>query len=655
MATWKKLIVSGADISQLNNDSNYVINNDMDTIVSLTGSFSGSFQGNITADSVEFSNVLNKPALVSSSAQITISYPDLTNIPADIISGAAQVKTNLPAGTISASSQVDFGVANGVVPSGDGSGGFNNSGIATATNVIYIGKDRLAFAASQDGDGAIDANSRDSSGENTLSISAVTNEATTNGIFITDSTTAGESTIIISAEDGVGITGSLTVNNVLSIPGFTNVSESLASISASAADSVSDFTELTNVPAGLVSSSAQVDYTQITNVPGDIISSSAQVKANLPAGAVTSSNQIVAALPAGTISSSAQIDALSNQDGVVSSSQQISDLGFISSSVAVVSSSAQISYAGITNVPSNIVSSSTQTIANLPAGTISGSDQVVAALPGGTISSSAQIDSLFNQDGVISSSAQIDALGFISASTAVVSSSSQIDFTQITNTGGIVSSSTQVVAALPAGTVSGSDQVAAFLPTDVVSSSAQISYTGITNVPAGIVSASAVGAGSNQGEVVLIQNGVSGSAQSIGLGTTDGVQFSSLTLTGDGVVQGNLTVQGDFTNLNTTNLNVEDKYMLLNSGSASGDSGIIFGGADGVANSGTAIVFDTSYNGNDGRLAVVNTLASDASTDQTPNYYLAGAFVGTEAAAATAQTDHQGNIRIEGEDIYIYS
>ena len=43
MAEWKKVIVSGSDISQLNNDSNYITNNSSNVI--LSGSFSGSFQG----------------------------------------------------------------------------------------------------------------------------------------------------------------------------------------------------------------------------------------------------------------------------------------------------------------------------------------------------------------------------------------------------------------------------------------------------------------------------------------------------------------------------------------------------------------------------------------------------------------------------------
>lgn len=46
MATWKKVIVSGSNISQLNNDSGYLISGDSG--VELSGSFSGSFYGDGT-------------------------------------------------------------------------------------------------------------------------------------------------------------------------------------------------------------------------------------------------------------------------------------------------------------------------------------------------------------------------------------------------------------------------------------------------------------------------------------------------------------------------------------------------------------------------------------------------------------------------------
>ena len=120
-------------------------------------------------------------------------------------------------------------------------------------------------------------------------------------------------------------------------------------------------------------------------------------------------------------------------------------------------------------------------------------------------------------------------------------------------------------------------------------------------------------------------------------------------------VTGDLIVQGDQISANVTNLDIEDRYILLNSGSSTiGDSGIVFGGANGVAQSGAGLVWDASYNSNDGRLSIVNTLASTATGNVTPNYHIAGVFEGTAVNAATAQADHVGNIRVESDEIYIY-
>jgi hypothetical protein len=152
---------------------------------------------------------------------------------------------------------------------------------------------------------------------------------------------------------------------------------------------------------------------------------------------------------------------------------------------------------------------------------------------------------------------------------------------------------------------------------------------------------------------------VSGTTNEIDITRTNGLVTVGLpddvTIGGTLTITNDLIVNGDLTYLNTTNLAVQDQYILLNSGSAGEvDSGVIFGGSNGIAGSGTALVFDVSYNTNDGRLGIKNDLGSTATGNQTPNYYLAGVFEGTEASAATALADHPGNIRIDNEEIYIY-
>ena len=147
---------------------------------------------------------------------------------------------------------------------------------------------------------------------------------------------------------------------------------------------------------------------------------------------------------------------------------------------------------------------------------------------------------------------------------------------------------------------------------------------------------------------------------------------NDLSVGGDATIGDNLTVGGDLTvngtttTLNTANLEVEDAFILLNSGSASiRDSGIIFGGSEGTASSGSALIWDASYGSNDGRLRVAtgtastnpNGIASSATSpidEEDIAYSIAGVFEGTEAAAADAQADHPGNIRIESNEIYIY-
>ena len=181
----------------------------------------------------------------------------------------------------------------------------------------------------------------------------------------------------------------------------------------------------------------------------------------------------------------------------------------------------------------------------------------------------------------------------------------------------------------------------------------QISYA----IASGIISASSLGTNTTQGQALLVQNGNSGSAVTIkSLGTTGTPTFASIETTGNATVGGNLTVNGSLTTISTTNTNIKDQFLLLNSGSATAtdESGIIFGGANGTRGNGAALIWNGDYNSNDGRLAVANTVNSDA-TSATVSYFVGGVFDGNEADAATAQADHRGNIRVDSsDDIFIY-
>jgi hypothetical protein len=108
-----------------------------------SGSFSGSFRGDgsqltgvtgaSTASYVEYSNVGNKPALVSGSSQIT--YSELSGIPSGIVSGSSQVSFNgivdKPT-LVSGSSQVTYGGLSGI-PAGIVSGSAQVAALGFAT------------------------------------------------------------------------------------------------------------------------------------------------------------------------------------------------------------------------------------------------------------------------------------------------------------------------------------------------------------------------------------------------------------------------------------------------------------------------------------------------------------------------------------------
>ena len=135
---------------------------------------------------------------------------------------------------------------------------------------------------------------------------------------------------------------------------------------------------------------------------------------------------------------------------------------------------------------------------------------------------------------------------------------------------------------------------------------------------------------------------------------------NDITIANDLTVTRDLIVNGTSVTVNTANLNVEDPFILLKSGSSNtSDSGVIFGGSTGTANTGKALIWDASYNSNDGRLAVSTTaVAGDATANfdgsGTAGYYIAGVFAGSVDDAATAKADHAGNIRIESSEIFIY-
>ena len=120
------------------------------------------------------------------------------------------------------------------------------------------------------------------------------------------------------------------------------------------------------------------------------------------------------------------------------------------------------------------------------------------------------------------------------------------------------------------------------------------------------------------------------------------------------VIAGNLTVQGTKTELQTTNLNVEDQFILLDSGSGGGtDTGIIFGGSADTTNSGYAIGWDDSA----GVFGISAEIASDATSIGTLSGKLG--YIETSTSNPSSAPTRQGvgsiHVKTDDETIWIYS
>ena len=155
---------------------------------------------------------------------------------------------------------------------------------------------------------------------------------------------------------------------------------------------------------------------------------------------------------------------------------------------------------------------------------------------------------------------------------------------------------------------------------------------------------------SGQGGIDLTLSSDTLSGTTVGLGQSDNVTFADISATGNVSITGDLTVSGTTTSINTTNLDVEDKFILLNSGSANPDEGGIV--IDEGSGTGHAFLLDSSTV----RFGFKASLDSTTSGDVTPEAFVSA--VVDEAAGHSDISEYQknGNIRVtSGGDIFIYS
>ena len=152
----------------------------------------------------------------------------------------------------------------------------------------------------------------------------------------------------------------------------------------------------------------------------------------------------------------------------------------------------------------------------------------------------------------------------------------------------------------------------------------------------------------------LVITGTANEIETSAAGTTITIGLpNDVTIGGDLTVTGDLIVNGDTTTINTTNLLVEDRFVLMASGSnTTGDGGIVV--QQGTQGVGEAFAYDAATS----RWGVTGSFDS-TQTAYTPEAFMATVIEGTSGngpESVSAKLSKKGNIFIkEDGDIFIFS
>ena len=245
----------------------------------------------------------------------------------------------------------------------------------------------------------------------------------------------------------------------------------------------------------------------------------------------------------------------------------------------------------------------------------------------------------------VSGDATITSAGVITVTTAATASSVAADSVALgTDTTG------DYVAALGSGTgvTIGSNSGEGSNPTISVNygSSSNQAVEGNTNIT--------INGTTNEIDITGTAAQALGGAPSYTVGLADSIT-GNRTFTGDITFASNIVVQGTASFQNTTNLEVTDKFILLNSGSVTDNSpgGIVI--QQDTQDVGVLFGYDAAAASNDGRWGVTSSFDASTST------FTADAYVAMVIDEDASQTDialyqQRGNIKIDtSDDIWIYT
>jgi hypothetical protein len=336
----------------------------------------------------------------------------------------------------------------------------------------------------------------------------------------------------------------------------------------------SDTVTLTNKTINGANNTLTVDISRDTNLA---VSDTTEVNM------ILTDDTISAELIGGVVTGSSQInaDSITNFDANVKT--KLDD-------ETVVSGSSQINYSALSGINNNIISASSDTSqvdmvidggsisANLKGGVVSGSSQIDADQTTGWV---ADVKTQLNSNTVISGSSQVDYSSISGINNNIISSSTDSSQVDMIINGGSIS------ANLKGGVVSGSSQVNSLFIGTAVSTSLDTRLDTIegpfsTSVDSRLDSLETdTHTHSNKSQLDTINQNLS---------TTSNVTFNTGSFTGDMTVTGNLTVLGSATEIQTSELRIEDKLITVASGSA--DSAAADGAGLEVAGAGKSLKWD---------------------------------------------------------------
>ena len=523
-----------------------------------------------TASYVDYSNVANKPTLVSSSVQVlggsgvwsgsaqlpvgvvsgssqlTSSYDsryvlsgsitqttwdNIANKPGGIISGSSQ----LPAGLISGSSQLPSGIisSSAQLPTGVVSGSSQIIGILSPLNAVSASLISKTGSYATTGSNIFVGNQTISaslfvSGTTNFNSAVAINDANVNLTNTASLNLTSGSSIYVANNGIISLTGSLLVTGSASITGSVTATSFVGTIVSN---------------NGVISGSSQLTSSydlRYETIGRGIVSGSSQILAG--SGIWSSSAQ----MPAGVISSSTQLEGATFDNLTIRNLHTL----YETSSVVYASGSNQFGdeltdvqiLSGSVEVTGELKLNGVSVITQIPAGTISSSAQ----LPSGVVSGSSQLTSSYDERYVLSGSI------------------TQTTWDNIANKpGGIISSSAQ----LPADIVSGSSQIILQNTTGQLSAS-RVDGLNLSQIATGSWTASVandefniIHEGSNifkltSGSTTLDNGVFTIKGNSFANGYAEGYTEygNALIIEGNEIISGALTIVGDSTYNGTTTI-----------------------------------------------------------------------------------------------------